>query len=1014
MNLLDLLLGLVAERMGVAEVDPDRLFIDYGIGSYDAVALAGVLAEHTGTTLPNSAFYEHPTARALAAYLEGVVGGPALASTSGDTGTHLGTSGSYPGAHPGTSGDTGTRHGAFDGVGGTRSGFGRMGGMGGDGGLVAEPVAIVGIGCRLPGADGPGELWELLTSGADLVGPVPAARAERDEGWSEPGVGVGGFLPEVEAFDPAFFAINAREAAAMDPQQRMVLEVAHEALQDAGLRVADVTRTSTGVFVGISSNDYLVGRFSGGPAPDAYTPTGTAHSVAANRISYVFDLHGPSMAIDTACSSSLVAIHQAALALRTGQCDVALAGGVNAVLSPDIGRCFRTAGVLAPDGRCKSFGAGADGMGRSEGTVMVALKRLPDALAAGDRVYALIRGGAVNSDGRTNGLMSPSAPAQVRLLRAACRSAGVAPGQVEYVEAHGSGTRLGDLMELRALSEVLGTAQRLEPLRVGSLKSNLGHLEAAAGAAGVAKVALAMFHGVLPGGLHADHPAEDFGWDAGGLRVLTRAERWGGRLAGVSSFGFGGTNAHLILQTPPSHPAAPSPGEAAPSSAAAVVSTAEVAWASGGVSGAASASGATAEAASGGVASPSPARWAVRSRRYLPLSAHTPQALRELAERWRDLLVEPGLDLAAACHTAGARRDHHAYRLAVSGTDAADLAAELERALTDLVATPPSGPVTGGLALVFTGEPTLLGTSAEGLPGAELAEVLRRAGIVPEMVIGDEVGELSAAYYSGALSAADAQDVAAGRARLLAGLPIPHALRVRLAARLAEALCRRTGPGLAVAAVESPQTCVIAGPPVALARVRAALADGGVPCAELGPATAAHSEPAAQAAPELEAALAGLTPQDGLVTLVSTLTGGPVDGKALDAAHWAGQLARPSLLGDALSYALDHGVRTFVEIGPGSLGPHLRALEKSTEKSAEKGTEKGTDKAAGKADTVAKGGRKARIVRCAGPDDVPSALIRLYELGHAPHWAVLNPVAGVTSIPLLPWSREWSSVEVTA
>ncbi|TMR19282.1 type I polyketide synthase, partial [Nonomuraea zeae] len=512
MNLLDLLLELVAERMGVADVDPDRLFIDYGIGSTDAVALAGVLAEHTGTELPNSAFYEHPTPRALAAHLEEVrVGGPAPAP--GDS--------TGPGAFPSAS--TGI------------------------GGLAAEPVAIVGIGCRLPGAGGPGELWELLTSGTDLVGPVPAARAERDEGWAEPGVGMGGFLPEVEAFDPAFFSINAREAAAMDPQQRMLLEVAHEALQDAGLRLADVTRTATGVFVGISSSDYLVGRFSGGLAPDAYTPTGTAHSVAANRISYVFDLHGPSMAIDTACSSSLVAIHQAALALRTGQCDVALAGGVNAVLSPDIGRCFRTAGVLAPDGRCKSFGAGADGMGRSEGTVMVALKRLPDALAAGDRVYALIRGGAVNSDGRTNGLMSPSAPAQVRLLRAACQAAGVAPGQVEYVEAHGSGTRLGDLMELRALSEVLGTAQRPEPLPIGSLKSNLGHLEAAAGAAGVAKVALALFHGVLPGGLHADRPAEDFAWDAGGLRVLTGPEPWDGRLAGVSSFGFGGTNAHLIL-----------------------------------------------------------------------------------------------------------------------------------------------------------------------------------------------------------------------------------------------------------------------------------------------------------------------------------------------------------------------------------------------------------------------------------------------------------------------------------
>ncbi|WP_343977516.1 beta-ketoacyl synthase N-terminal-like domain-containing protein, partial [Streptosporangium amethystogenes] len=474
------------------------------------------------------------------------------------------------------------------------------------------------------------------------------------------GVGEGGFLPDVEGFDPAFFTVNAREAEAMDPQQRLLLEVAHESLQDAGLRLADLAGSQTGVFAGISSGDFLVHSFSPGLAetePGLYTPTGVAHSVAANRISYVFDLHGPSMAVDTACSSSLVAVHQAVTALRTGQCDTALAGGVNAILSPDIGLCFRTAGVLAPDGRCKSFGAGADGMGRSEGAVMVTLRRLGDALAAGDRIYALILGGAVNSDGRTNGLMSPSAPAQVRLLRAACRAAGVDPGDVGYVEAHGSGTRLGDLMELRALSEVLGTAPRRAALRVGSVKSNLGHLEAAAGAAGLAKAALALFHGALPASLHATDLAEDFDWSGGGLRVQRSLESWTGRLAGVSSFGIGGTNAHLILQAPPERRTPVTPA------------------------------GVTArrsrEDREGGPFAKTrsyPPAAVSHPRRYLPLSAHTHAGLRELVVRWRAALDDPELDLVAACHTAGERRDHHAYRVEWTDADAAELSRELDRA----------------------------------------------------------------------------------------------------------------------------------------------------------------------------------------------------------------------------------------------------------------------------------------------------------------------------------------------
>ncbi|MFF3442002.1 beta-ketoacyl synthase N-terminal-like domain-containing protein [Streptosporangium sp. NPDC002721] len=1006
MNVQDLLLSLVAERTGQADTDADRLFIDYGIGSADAVALAAELEARLGVALPTTVFYDHPTPRMLAAYLTTSTPSPVSSASPG-------------------------REAA---------------------GYSLEPVAIVGIGCRLPGAEGPGDLWRLLADGVDAVGAVPGERAARHPGWREPGVGEGGFLPDVEAFDPAFFAVNAREAEAMDPQQRMLLEVAHESLQDAGLRLNGpdgLGGSRTGVFAGISSGDFLVSSFSGAAEPGLYTPTGVAHSVAANRVSYVFDLHGPSMAIDTACSSSLVAVHQAVTALQTGQCDTALAGGVNAILSPDIGLCFRTAGVLAPDGRCKSFGAGADGMGRSEGAVMVTLRRLGDALAAGDRIYALIRGGAVNSDGRTNGLMSPSAPAQVRLLRAACQAAGVDPGDVGYVEAHGSGTRLGDLMELRALSEVMGTAGRPAPLRIGSVKSNVGHLEAAAGAAGLAKLALSLFHGTLPASLHAGRPAEDFDWSAGGLRVQDRLEPWNGRLAGVSSFGFGGTNAHLILEAPPAPPSVPAPALALVPAQASLSSAPAVTGRAGGGRGEVSPraqvrprrqvwedceglppdemwsypdrlaqpmvpTGASSPGEPGEPGETAPPASTGR-RHYLPLSAHTHAGLRELVVRWRAALRDPALDLAAACRTAGDRRDHHAHRAGVTGADAAELDRELDRALTDLAAATPGGTAPGGLAFVFAdepylgeprtgephagepgepGEPAEDGASAERAECAEfaasaglaelagLAEELRRAGVRPDLVIGHGAGEVAAARHLGVLAPAAADDVARQRARLLAGAPPVHALRVRLARRLAEALCARVGPALAVAAVEDPQTCVIVGPRAALAGLAATLTAGDVLCGDLGPATADHSGLAGPLAAELEAALKGLPANVGETVSLSTLTGEPVDGRAQGAGYWARHLAGPSLLGDALTGALDRGVRTFVEIGAVGLGPRLRGVA---------------------------GGRRARVVRCATASDLPGVLIRLYELGHDPDWAALNPPGTVTSVPLLPWSRDWSA-----
>lgn len=426
---------------------------------------------------------------------------------------------------------------------------------------------MVGVGCRLPGGvRGPGDYWRLLMDGTDAVSTMPADR------WSDftapPDTarqgGYLGSLDEIAGFDAEFFRISPSEAAVMDPQQRMLLEVVHEALDHAAIPAASLAGTATGVWVGISSNEY--GQLTGTDpaAVDHRAPTGAAPSIAAGRLSYVLDLRGPSVAIDTACSSSLVAVHQACVSLCTGESDMALAAGVNLLLAPAVTVAFGRAGALAPDGRCKSFSADADGIGRSEGCAVAVLKRLPDALRDGDRVLAVIRATAVNSDGRSNGLMAPNPEAQRALLEAAYGRAGLDPATVDLVEAHGTGTPLGDPIEADALTAVLGRERDPDqPLLLGSAKSNLGHLESAAGIAGLVKTVLALHHDRIPPSLHCERPAPA----DPRLRVVTEPEPWprygGTAVAGVSAFGFGGTNAHAVLEEwqpsdqPPATPAPP-------------------------------------------------------------------------------------------------------------------------------------------------------------------------------------------------------------------------------------------------------------------------------------------------------------------------------------------------------------------------------------------------------------------------------------------------------------------------
>ena len=810
-----------------------------------------------------------------------------------------------------------------------------------------DRIAIIGIGCRFPGGiNDCHSFWKLLVEGREAVGEVPADRWNVERFYdAEPGLAGksiarrGGFLDSIDQFDPQFFGISPREAPYVDPQQRLLLETAWEAIEDAGL-VLDLERgTDVGVFVGISHNDYQI--IQGTPWDSAgispHSPTGSAHSIAANRISYCLNLRGPSVAMDTACSSALTAVHAACEHIRAGRGDVALAGGVTVMITPGGFIGFSQASMLSPDGHCKAFDASANGFVRGEGAGMVLLKRLSQALADGDPIHGIIVGTALNQDGHTNGISLPSTEAQARLVRDACADAGIAPSQISFVEAHGTGTAVGDPIEAHALAEALCVDRPADaPLPIGSVKTNLGHLETAAGVAGLVKAVLALQHRQIPASLHFETPNPHIDFAALKLRVPVALEPFpesdGPHFVGVNSFGFGGANAHVILEEPPLRAHAENPD-------------------------------------------------ALTARAWpIVLSARSEEALRGSALHLAAWLDErshangSSPTLPDLVYSLGARRNHHPHRLTVVVNSTKELVQELDgfaikeqspkvrAGFSPRPEQPPrvafimsgQGPQWWGMGReLMQHEPVFrqtiercaaamrpwarfslleeLGRSEEtsrmhlteiAQPAifamqVALAELWKSWGVRPVAVVGHSVGEIAAACVAGVFTLEEGARVIALRARFMGDCARDEGtmLAVGLGEDEARALIARHDRTVTIAAFNGPRSLTLAGARISLEAMLAELEPQGV-FARLVRVDHPFHHPLMQPASEqLEEALADLQPQAGTIPFFSTVSGGRCPGETCDAAHWGRGVRQPVQFASAVNALADFGVDVWLEIG---------------------------------------------------------------------------------------------------
>ncbi|HEY4815079.1 MAG TPA: type I polyketide synthase, partial [Chthoniobacterales bacterium] len=803
----------------------------------------------------------------------------------------------------------------------------------------SEPIAIVGIGCRLPGgANDPESFWDLLRNGVDAIREIPADRWRLEEHFdpdpSQPGKTYskwGGFMDQIDQFDPEFFGISPREAVHMDPQQRVFLEVAWEALEDAGIPVSALKGTSTGVFVGTTMTDYLQQhlRFGEPSDLDAYIISGNTINAIAGRLAYFLGTHGPSITLDTACSSSLVAVDRACRSLRDGECTLAIAGGVNLILAPDISVCMSKWGMLSPDGRCKTFDASANGFVRSEGCGIIVLKRLSAAQADGDRVLALIRGSAVNHDGASSGLSVPNGLAQEAVIRQALASAKIEPAAVTYVETHGTGTSLGDPIEVDALGGVFQPSPE-RPVFLGSVKTNLGHLEAAAGITGLLKVVLMLRHRQIPPHLHLQQLSPHVPWQQYPFVIPTEIADWnsdnGKRIAGVSSFGFSGTNAHVILEesteTPP------------------------------GVSG------------------------SDRPLHVLTFSAREKEALRatvvNAADRLKSKIPLAYTDL---CYTANVGRCHFGQRLSLlcsTGQEAQEkLTAFLDGEMpTGLMTSQSSVTERRKVAFLFTGQGSqyadmgalLYQTSPTFREVLDECDVLLRPyldrpllsvlyplnqpdpwlnqtsyaqpalfalefalyklwaswGIAPDFVLGHSVGEYVAACVAGVFSLEDGLKLIAERGRLMQSQPSGgRMVAVRASEEQVRAAIKPWQSTVTIAAINGPQNIVISGASVDIEAVLREFVAGGTPARDLNVSHAFHSPLMEPILADFEKVVTEIPLQKPTIRLVSNLTGQVAKpGELIRADYWRNHVREPVRFGAGIQTLFDLGCDTFLELGP--------------------------------------------------------------------------------------------------